>query len=45
MKDYRAYKELYKHIGFFILLAAVYAFAFKVTAWLMWAHQCINASL
>ena len=45
MKDYREYRTLYKYLGFIIMLAAVYALAFKVTAWVMWAHQCINASL
>lgn len=45
MKDYREYKELYKYVGFFIILAATFWLAFRVSSWLVWAHQCINASL
>lgn len=45
MRDYRNYKELYKLVGFFVILAATFVFAFKLTSWLVWAHQCINASL
>jgi len=44
-KDYREHKELYKYVGFFVIIAAVFLFAFKVTSWVVWAHQCISASI
>ena len=44
MRDYRDYKELYKLVGFFIILVATFMLAHKLTNWLIWAHQCINAS-
>lgn len=47
MRDYRdkAYRSFYKHLGFFVLVGGVFLIAFKVTAWAMWARECINASL
>ena len=45
MKDYREYKQFYKFFGFFVLIAVVFIIAFKVSSWVIWAHQCINASL
>lgn len=45
MNDYRAYKELYKLVGFFAILAGTFWLAFRVSSWLMWAHQCISASI
>lgn len=45
MRDYRDYKQLYKLVGFFIILIAVFTLSFKVTSWFVWAHQCINASI
>jgi len=45
MHDYRNYRELYKYVGFFVILAATFMLAFKLTSWVVWANQCINASL
>jgi len=44
-KDYRAHKELYKTIGFFVIIICTFLLAFKVAAWFMWAQQCINAAI
>lgn len=45
MKDYKEYKSFYKYVGFFVLIAGVFTIAFKLTAWVAWAHECINASI
>lgn len=45
MKDYREYKQLYKYIGFFTLTLGVLVLTWKLTNWVLWLHQCINASL
>lgn len=45
MHDYRTYTELYKYIGFFVSIAAVFTLAFKATSWFIWAHQLVNAAL
>lgn len=45
MRDYREYKEFYKLVGFFVIIAATFIFACKLTLWVVWAQQCINASL
>lgn len=45
MKDYRTYKTFYRYLGFFVLIAGVFILAFKLTEWVVWAHECINASL
>jgi hypothetical protein len=45
MNDYREYKTFYKYVGFFVLIAGVFTIAFKLTTWVVWAHECINASL
>lgn len=44
-KDYRDYKDFYKLVGFLTIVIATFLFAYKVSSWVIWAHQCINASL
>lgn len=45
MRDYRTYKELYKLVGFFVICAATFLLAYKVTAWVIWANQYVDAAL
>lgn len=45
MSDYRTYTSFYKYLGFFVLIAGVFVLAFKLTSWVVWANECINASL
>jgi uncharacterized membrane protein len=44
MRDYRQYTALYKYVGFFALIVAVFLIALRATEWIIWAHQCINAA-
>lgn len=39
------YAELYKLVGFFVILFATFWLAFKLTNWAMWVHQCISAAI
>lgn len=45
MRDYRKYTELYKTIGFFVVIVTTFTLAYKATAWFIWAHQFVDAAL
>jgi hypothetical protein len=45
MHNYKDYKEFYKLVGFFTVVIGTFILVYKVSSWLIWAHQCINAAI